>query len=95
MRSFGKKYELAKPTATPRSGEEALGVALELRKKYPQMYNPGWGVAKAIKKSRSSSSAGGGRSDMAGSTQFRSQMARVSNDDYAAIMKMGNKKKTK
>lgn len=93
MQSFGKKYEVAKPLAKPRNEAESLERELELRRKYPQMYKPGWGVAKAIKKSRTS--AGEGRSDTAGSTQFRSQMANLSNDDYAEVMKLKDKRKAK
>jgi hypothetical protein len=57
MFGFGKKHVPAKAVAKPRTGEESIAVRKALREKYPQMFEPGWGVAKAIKKARGKTSS--------------------------------------
>ena len=67
----------------PADAEESMEVKAALKKKYPQMSQPGWGVAKAIKESRTKET---------GSAQHRMGMSNLSEDDYRAINKMRNKK---
>lgn len=57
MLGFGKKHVPAKAVTKPRTGEEAIAVRQGVKKMYPQMSEPGWGMAKAIKKAREKTSS--------------------------------------
>ncbi len=56
MRKITGAREKPLGVGKPNSAEESVAVKKALKKKYPQMNEPGWGIAKAIKKAREQSS---------------------------------------